>query len=121
MAGADEPAFTKRYWDTSFTTDWAVGSPMTWDNHGIVVSDPGQVVLESDPFRRLSYTWCSFTPEMGERFGLDAEFQAELAGEPRSTVTFDIDGRRGRGQADRSARRLRPWEQAAGDGLRRLA
>ena len=24
-----EPAFTKRYWDTSFTTEWTAGSPMT--------------------------------------------------------------------------------------------
>jgi DNA-binding transcriptional ArsR family regulator/uncharacterized protein YndB with AHSA1/START domain len=86
-----EPAFTKRYWDTTFTTDWATGSTMTWDNHGVVVTDPEQVVLESDPFRRLSYTWCSFTPEMGERFGWDAEFQAVLAAEPRTTVTFEIE------------------------------
>ena len=41
-----EPAFTRRYWATEFTTDWSVGSPMTWDNHGVVISDPEQVVLE---------------------------------------------------------------------------
>ena len=49
-----EPAFTRRYWDTTFDTDWAAGSPMTWDNHGVVISDPEQVVVESDPCRRLS-------------------------------------------------------------------
>jgi DNA-binding transcriptional ArsR family regulator/uncharacterized protein YndB with AHSA1/START domain len=86
-----EPAFTKRYWETSFITDWAKGSPMTWDNHGVVITDPEQVVIESDPFRRLSYTWHSMTPELAERFGWDADFSAKIASEPRSTVTFQIE------------------------------
>ena len=67
-----DPVFTKRYWDTSFTTDWTAGSPMTWDNHGVLITDPEQVVLISEPFRRLSYTWHTFTPELAERFGWDA-------------------------------------------------
>ena len=54
---------------------------MTWDNHGVLVSDPEQVVIESDPYRRLSYTWHSFTPELAERFGWSAEF---LAASPTS-------------------------------------
>ena len=41
-----EPAFTKRYWDVTFETDWTVGSTMVWDNHGAIIADPGQVVLE---------------------------------------------------------------------------
>jgi DNA-binding transcriptional ArsR family regulator/uncharacterized protein YndB with AHSA1/START domain len=89
--GLTEPAFTRRYWETSFITDWAKGSPMTWDNHGVLVSDPGQVVIESDPYRRLSYTWHSFTPELAERFGWNEEFLARITGEPRSTVTFEIE------------------------------
>ena len=86
-----EPAFTKRYWETTFTTEWAAGCAMTWDNHGVVLTDPEQVVVESDPFRRLAYTWHSFTPELGERFGWDDAFVATLAAEPRSTVTFEIE------------------------------
>jgi DNA-binding transcriptional ArsR family regulator len=86
-----EPAFTKRYWETTFTTDWTAGSPMTWDNHGVVLTDPEQVVVESDPFRRLSYTWHSMTPELAGRFGWDAGFLAAIAAEPRSTVTFDLE------------------------------
>jgi Activator of Hsp90 ATPase homolog 1-like protein len=39
-----EPAFTKRYWDVTFETDWAVGSMMTWDNHGF---EPGSKVAEN--------------------------------------------------------------------------
>jgi len=86
-----EPAFTKRYWETTFITDWAKGSPMTWDNHGVQISDPEQVVIESDPFRRLSYAWHRMTPELAERFGWDADLLAKLASEPRSTVTFQIE------------------------------
>jgi DNA-binding transcriptional ArsR family regulator/uncharacterized protein YndB with AHSA1/START domain len=86
-----EPAFTQRYWQTTFTTDWAQGSTMTWDNHGVIVADPAQVVVESDPFRRLSYTWHSMTPELAERFGWDEDLLAKLASEPRSTVTFEIE------------------------------
>jgi uncharacterized protein YndB with AHSA1/START domain len=77
--------------DKPSTTDWAQGSTMTWDNHGVIIADPEQVVLESDPFRRLSYTWHSMTPELAERFGWNAELLAKLAGEPRSTVTFEIE------------------------------
>ncbi len=86
-----DPAFTRRYWETAFTTDWAPGSAMTWDNHGVLISDPEQVVLESEPYRRLSYTWHAFPPELAERFGWDAELLARLAGERRSKVTFDIE------------------------------
>jgi hypothetical protein len=40
-----EPTFTRRWWQTTFETDWEVGSPMTWDNNGIIIADPEQVVL----------------------------------------------------------------------------
>ena len=86
-----EPAFTQRYWATTFTTDWAKGSTMIWDNHGVQITDPEQVVIESDPFRRLSYTWCSFTPELAEHFGFDDALAAQLSSEPRSKVTFEIE------------------------------
>ena len=86
-----EPAFTRRYWATEFSTDWAVGSPMTWDNHGVVITDPEQVVLEADPYSKLSYTWHTVTPELAKRFDWDDETLAALAGEARSKVTFTID------------------------------
>jgi DNA-binding transcriptional ArsR family regulator/uncharacterized protein YndB with AHSA1/START domain len=89
--GLTDPAFTRRYWQTELYTDWAKGSPVTWNNHGVLISDPGSVVLESDPYRRLSYTWHTMTPELAEKFGWDQEFAAKLAGEPRSKVTFDIE------------------------------
>ncbi|MFD0479991.1 SRPBCC family protein [Nonomuraea thailandensis] len=86
-----DSAFTRRYWETTFTTDWAPGSVMTWDNHGVVIVDPEQVVLVSEPCRRLSYTWHSFTPELAQRFGWGQKFLGRLAGERRSKVTFDIE------------------------------
>jgi uncharacterized protein YndB with AHSA1/START domain/DNA-binding transcriptional ArsR family regulator len=86
-----DPAFTGRWWQTTFETDWQAGSAMTWDNHGIVIADPEQVVLESDPYRRLSYRWHTFTPELNERLQLGDEVFAKLAGERRSRVTFDLE------------------------------
>jgi DNA-binding transcriptional ArsR family regulator len=84
-----EPSFTRRWWQTSFETDWLAGSPMVWDNNGIIIADPEQIVLESDPFRRLAYTWHTFTPEMRERVG--DELYAKLSSERRSRVSFDIE------------------------------
>src|SRR3954466_10878856 len=48
-----EPSFTERYWRLTFETDWQPGSPMTWKQFGVTIADPGQVVLEAEPFRRL--------------------------------------------------------------------
>ncbi len=85
-----DPSFTRRWWQTTFETDWEVGSSMTWDNNGILIADPEQVVLESDPFQRLAYSWHTFTPELNERLRLGDEKFAELSGEGRSRVAFDI-------------------------------
>jgi uncharacterized protein YndB with AHSA1/START domain/DNA-binding transcriptional ArsR family regulator len=86
-----DPAFTRRYWGVTFETDWAVGSAMTWEQRGVTIADPGQVILESEPYRRLAYSWHNFTPELAEAFGFSDEFLARTASEPRSTVTFDIE------------------------------
>jgi uncharacterized protein YndB with AHSA1/START domain/DNA-binding transcriptional ArsR family regulator len=86
-----EPTFTDRWWKTSFETDWRVGSAMTWDNNGIVIADPEQIVLESDPCRRLAYTWHTFTPELNERRHFGDETFARLSTERRSRVAFDLE------------------------------
>ena len=86
-----DPAFTRRWWQTTFDTDWSPGSTMTWDNNGIVIADPEQIVLESEPFRHLAYTWHTFVPELNERMQLDSEVFAKLAHERRSRVAFDIE------------------------------
>ena len=95
-----EPSFTRRWWQTTFQTDWKVGSPMTWDNNGIIIADPEQIVLESDPYRRLAYSWHTFTPELNERLQLgDRGVRKALQ---RATFASHIRYRTGRGdgQAD---------------------
>ncbi len=86
-----EPAFTERYWDMSFDSDWKPGSGMTWHTRGVTIADPEQVVLESEPYRRLSYTWQTFTPEWAATLDLTHDARDRLAAEPRSRVTFEIE------------------------------
>ncbi len=97
--GLTAPGYTKRYWrhhlagPKSFVSDWEKGS--TWalvhDDVDLVVHDDEQVILESDPHRRLAYTWHTFTPEWAAEVGMDeATAEAWRAG-PRSRVTYDID------------------------------
>jgi uncharacterized protein YndB with AHSA1/START domain/DNA-binding transcriptional ArsR family regulator len=87
-----EPAFTERYWKVTFETDWQVGSTMTWHDQGVAIADHEQVVLESEPYRRLSYTWHTVTPEWADVHDqLSDELIAKLAGESRSKVTFEIE------------------------------
>ncbi len=96
--GLTDPALTMRYWrhavagGKTFRSDWKKRS--TWDlvhpEVGIVVHDPEQVILESDPCRRLAYTWHSFTPEWAACVGLSEERATAWRAEPRSKVAFDI-------------------------------
>ena len=86
-----EPAFTERYWSITFETDWKPGSPMTWRTRGLAIADPEQVVLESEPYRRLSYTWQAHSPEWAQALNFTEEAGDRLASEPRSKVTFEIE------------------------------
>ncbi|SEF18296.1 ArsR/SmtB family transcription factor [Jiangella alba] len=88
-----DKAFTSRYWGATFDTDWQAGSPMVWHEAGATIADDEQRVLEADPFRRLSYTWHTFTPEFAAAHGLDPDKVAAMAKEPRSKVTFDLEQR----------------------------
>ncbi|HEY0639921.1 MAG TPA: metalloregulator ArsR/SmtB family transcription factor [Pseudonocardiaceae bacterium] len=86
-----DPAFTARYWGATFHTDWRPGSAMAWELEGTRIEDPEQVVLESEPYRRLSYTWHTFTPEFADAFGMDRGTVAGYAAERRSRVTFTLE------------------------------
>ncbi|WP_246342529.1 ArsR/SmtB family transcription factor [Actinomadura verrucosospora] len=86
-----EPAFTERYWGLSLESDWKPGSPIAWRQAGQTTKDPAQVVLEAEPYTRLSYTWHTFTPEWGEAVGVAADVRERLAAEGRSKVTFEIE------------------------------
>lgn len=97
--GLTDPAFTKQYWrhpsagGVEMRTDWKKGSAydVTYEKSGLVISDPEQVILESDPYRRLAYTWHTFTPEWASAHGIDQSLAAEWGAEPRSRVAFDIE------------------------------
>jgi DNA-binding transcriptional ArsR family regulator/uncharacterized protein YndB with AHSA1/START domain len=86
-----EPAFTERYWATTLHSEWKPGSTMTWHTRGLEIVDPEQVVLESEPYRRLSYTWHAFTPEWAESLDITGDALDRLTAEPRSKVTFEIE------------------------------
>jgi uncharacterized protein YndB with AHSA1/START domain/DNA-binding transcriptional ArsR family regulator len=86
-----DPAFTRRWWGPSHVSEWKVGSPMTWEQEGVTIDDPAQVVLEVEPYRRLAYTWLTFTPEIAKVYGLNEELLGKLAGERRSRVSFAIE------------------------------
>jgi DNA-binding transcriptional ArsR family regulator/uncharacterized protein YndB with AHSA1/START domain len=86
-----ERTFTERYWSISFDSDWKPGSTVTWHQRGVTIADPEQVVLEAEPFRRLSYTWHTFSAEWAEALGLTDDARERLAAEPRSKVTFEIE------------------------------
>jgi uncharacterized protein YndB with AHSA1/START domain len=57
----------------------------------VTVVDPEQVVLESDPYRRLSYTWHTMTDELAARIGMSAEDTSRAQAEARSKVVFDLE------------------------------
>jgi uncharacterized protein YndB with AHSA1/START domain/DNA-binding transcriptional ArsR family regulator len=86
-----DPAFTERYWGATFDTDWEPGSTMTWHQRGTTCADPEQVVLVSDPPRRLSYTWHTMTDELAAALDMTEDAVARIAAETRSKVTFEIE------------------------------
>ena len=91
--GLTEPAFTRRYWGLAYESDWQPGSAyaVVLDPSGARVADAGQVVLESEPYRRLAYSWHTFTPEWAANYGITEENRARFAAESRSKVTFEIE------------------------------
>jgi uncharacterized protein YndB with AHSA1/START domain len=86
-----DPAFTERYWGSSLESDWTQGSTIAWNQHGVVIDDPAQIVLASDPYVRLSYTWHTFTPELKGLHGISDDVFDRIVAEPRSKVTFEIE------------------------------
>jgi uncharacterized protein YndB with AHSA1/START domain/DNA-binding transcriptional ArsR family regulator len=85
-----DPAFTQRWWRMTQQSDWRVGAEMTWQRDGVTVADPEQTVLEYDPYRRLAFTWHTYTPELAQQQGMSDELLARVSREHRSRATFDI-------------------------------
>ena len=115
-----EPSFTRRWWQATFDTDWKVGSTMTWNNHGVVIADPEQVVLESDPYGGLPTRG---TPSHRNSTNVSSSETNCSPSSPASIVTRRVRHRRGRRtrQADRGSRRLRAWQHRRDHGQKRLA
>ncbi|TDW22248.1 ArsR/SmtB family transcription factor [Kribbella kalugense] len=87
-----DPAFTEQYWKLRHETDWKVGSEMVWQHEGgVTISGADQVVVEHDPYSRLSYTWHHITPEFAKEFGIDDATYEKISREPLSTATFELE------------------------------
>jgi uncharacterized protein YndB with AHSA1/START domain len=97
--GLTDPALMKRYWrhqqagEKTFHSDWKKGSTYTMAHEevGLVVTDPDQVILESDRYHRLAYTWHTITPEWAAEVGMDDDTAVAWRAEARSRVAFDIE------------------------------
>lgn len=85
-----DPAFSERYMGHGLVTDWKVGSNFDWRDGDLNISSPEQVILEADPYRRLAFTFHTFTSQL-TAVGLSTDVIERAATEPRSTVTFDIE------------------------------
>ncbi|MFA7513214.1 MAG: metalloregulator ArsR/SmtB family transcription factor [Mycolicibacterium vanbaalenii] len=85
-----DPAFSERYMGHGLVTDWKVGSTFDWRDGDLNISSPEQVVLEADPYRRLAFTFHTFTRQL-TTVGLSEDVIDRAAAEPRSKVSFDIE------------------------------
>jgi uncharacterized protein YndB with AHSA1/START domain len=87
-----DPAFSHNYMGHAMESDWTTGSTYVWDQDGLKIEHPDQVILESAPYRRLAFTFHTFVPELATVVGkLDQETIAKAAAERRSKVSFDIE------------------------------
>src|SRR6478609_5809045 len=50
-----DPAFSRRYMCHGIESDWEKGSTYVWVDGDARIEHPDQVILESDPFRRLAF------------------------------------------------------------------
>lgn len=86
------PAYSDSYLGHAIESDWQKGSTYVWVEEGLRVEDSEQVIVESDPYQRLAFTFHTFTPELRH---IDPELSeetiAEAAAERRSRVSFDIE------------------------------
>lgn len=86
------PALSGSYLGHAVESDWQKGSPYTWVEDRLRIDDPEQVIVESDPYQRLAFTFHAFVPELQQ---IDPELGAQAiaaaAAERRSRVSVDIE------------------------------
>jgi DNA-binding transcriptional ArsR family regulator/uncharacterized protein YndB with AHSA1/START domain len=85
-----DPAFSHRYMGHAMVSDFNKGSTYVWEDRGLAIEHPEQIILESDPHRRLVFTFHTFVPEL-TAVGLSDDTIAKAAAERRSKVTFEIE------------------------------
>lgn len=86
-----DPAFSNRYMGHALVSDFEKGSSYVWsDCTGLEIEDNEQVILESEPYRRLAFTFHTFVPEL-TTLGLAEDVVKKAASERRSKVSFDIE------------------------------
>ena len=86
-----DPAFSNRYMGHALVSDFKKGSSYVWsDCTGLEIKDSEQVILESEPYSRLAFTFHTFVPELTE-LGIDGDVVKKAASERRSKVSFDIE------------------------------
>lgn len=85
-----DPAFSNRYMGHALVSDFEKGSTYVWADRDLEIAHPDQVILESEPYRRLAFTFHTFVPEL-TTLGLDDDIIAKAANEQRSKVTFEIE------------------------------
>ena len=86
-----DPKFTEQYWHVQHETDWKPGSEMVWHLGEVAMAGPGQVVLEHEPYTRLSFTWHHITPEFAKAVEMDDELYEKTSREPLSKATFELE------------------------------
>jgi len=86
-----DPKFTDQYWHVHHETDWKPGSDMIWHMGDVAMAGPGQVVLEHDPYTRLSFTWHHITPEFAAAVEMDDDLYRTTSAEPLSKATFELE------------------------------
>lgn len=80
------PEHSARCLGHAIESDWLRGSGYVWLEEGRRFEDPAQVVLESDPYQRLAFTFPALPPELG-----GAEPRTDGAEHPQSRVAFDLE------------------------------
>lgn len=85
-----DPAISRRYMGHAMLSDFTKGSTYVWEDGGLEIAHTEQIILESDPYRRLAFTFHTFVPEL-TTLGLSEDTIAKAAAERRSKVSFDIE------------------------------
>ncbi|OMC35231.1 ArsR family transcriptional regulator [Mycobacterium sp. GA-1841] len=89
--GITSPAYSRGYLGHAIESEWQRGSSYIWVEDGLRIDDSEQVIVESDPYQRLAFTYPTFTPALHHAADVSEEAISLAAAESRSKVSFDIE------------------------------